>query len=83
MIAIPPDWKAEALAEVRKMRGEFQMEIVRQRLAARSIFAPKPNNWGGFTTDLLAAEVIERTGEWRVTKDKKTHSRTAVYRVKR
>lgn len=81
MIAI--NWKSEALAEVRKMRGEFQIENVRHALAKRNIHAPSPSDWGGFTTDLLRSKVIERTGEWRVTKDKKTHSRTAVYKVKR
>jgi hypothetical protein len=83
MIALPPDWKKEALRTARRMTRPFLMEEIRQRLAKRNIHAPKPNSWGWMTTELLRLEVIERTGDSKVTKDPRNHSRTNLYVVKR
>jgi hypothetical protein len=76
------DWKKPAIRCIRRKTQPFLMEEIRHQLAKRNIFAPVPQAWGGLTTDLLKAELIVRTGKSRVSKDKRNHSRTLVFRVK-
>jgi len=76
------DWREQAVAVVRNMRGEATGEDIRLECLARDIAPHHSNAWGGFIGWLIRDGVLAATGRYVPMKAKDSHARkTPVYRI--
>ncbi len=80
------EWIDEALACTRRLLPTFPVEFLAETIRERLVPEIGPPHshkaWGALTVQALKAGLIVRTGEYRITRSKKTHGhRTAVYRA--
>lgn len=60
-----------------RISSPFAIEDLREAMLAEGLQEPHhPNAWGAFGMSLTRRKVIERTGQWRNAKAKKSHACT-------